>query len=163
MKKGKDVFIAPNATVIDKVSLGDNSSVWFGAVIRGDVEQINIGDRTNIQDLAVIHADPGMPANIGNEVIVGHSAIVHGASVDDNTLIGMRATILNNAKIGKFCIIGANALVTENTVIPDYSVVMGSPGKVVKTLGEEHTMMIKANAAHYVALAKKYLDGEFDY
>ena len=162
MKKGESVFIAPNATVIGNVELGDNASVWFGSVIRGDVEKIIIGERSNIQDLSVVHADPGMPAIIGKEVIVGHSAIVHGAIIGDNTLIGMRATILNNAKIGKFCIIGANSLITENTEIPDFSVVMGSPGKVVKQLSEEHQMMVKANAIHYVELAKAYIAGKFD-
>ena len=156
------VFIADNARVIGQVELGDDCSVWFGAVIRGDVEKITIGRASNIQDLAVIHADPGVPTNIGEEVVVGHGAIVHGATVDDNSLIGMRATLLNNSKVGKYCIIGAHSLVTEGTVIPDYSIVMGSPAKVVKTLNEHQKMMVKANAAHYVALSKKYLNGDYD-
>ncbi|MEO1051609.1 MAG: gamma carbonic anhydrase family protein [Bacteroidota bacterium] len=161
MTKGNNVFIAPTATIIGDVVLGDNSSVWFGAVVRGDVEQIKIGNNTNIQDLSVIHADPGVRAIIGNEVIVGHSAIVHGAEIGDNTLIGMRATILNHSKIGKYCVIGANTLITEKTEIPDFSVVMGSPGKVVKEVSPEHRAKIKANAQHYVDLASAYLEGKF--
>jgi len=157
VRKENDVFIAPNATVIGNVELNDNSSVWFGAVLRGDNDKITIGKRTNIQDNAVIHVDPGFPVNIGEDVIVGHAAIIHGASIGNNTLIGMRATVLNGAIIGNFCIIGAHALVTERMVIPDYSVVMGSPGKVVKQLTEKQIESVKKNAEVYMELAKKYL------
>ncbi|MCX6350926.1 MAG: gamma carbonic anhydrase family protein [Bacteroidetes bacterium] len=155
--KGKDVFIAPNATVIGNVQIGDNSSVWFGAILRGDNDLIKIGDRTNIQDGAIIHVDPNVPVSIGDEVIVGHAAIIHGATVGNNTLIGMRATLLNNSKIGNWCIIGAHALVTEGTIIPDFSVVMGSPAKVVKQLTEEQKIKVKKNAEVYVKLAKEYI------
>lgn len=158
VKKEKDVFIAPNATVIGDVELGENSSVWFGAVLRADNDKISIGKRTNIQDNAVIHVDPGMPVTIGDEVIVGHAAIVHGATIGDNTLIGMRSTILNGAIIGKFCIIGAHTLVTEYMEVPDFSMVLGSPGKIVKQLGPVHFEAIKKNAAVYVELAKKYME-----
>ncbi len=156
------VFIADTARVIGDVVLGENCSVWFGAVIRGDVEKISIGSSTNIQDLAVIHADPGVPTHIGREVVVGHGAIVHGATIGNNSLIGMRATLLNNSKVGKYCIIGAHSLITEGSIIPDYSIVMGSPGRVVKTLNQQQKEMIKANAAHYVALSKKYMSGHFN-
>jgi carbonic anhydrase/acetyltransferase-like protein (isoleucine patch superfamily) len=161
MVKGREVFIAKNATVIGNVELGANSSVWFGAVIRGDGDKIKIGERTNVQDLSIIHVDPGVPVTIGNEVIIGHASIVHGASIGDNTLIGMRSTIMNHAKIGKYCVIGAHALVTEGMEIPDYSVVMGSPAKIVKTIREEDREKLRLNALHYVELAKKYLSGEF--
>lgn len=160
--KYENVFIADNARVIGNVALGEDCSIWFGAVIRGDVEKITLGPATNVQDLAIIHADPGVPTTIGREVVIGHGAIVHGASVDDNSLIGMRATLLNHSKVGKYCIIGAHSLVTEGTVIPDFSIVMGSPAKVVKTMTDQQKIMVKANAAHYVALSKKYLEGQFD-
>lgn len=162
MKKGKDVYVAPNATLIGRVNLGDESSVWFGAVLRGDNDDINVGARSNIQDGCIVHVDPGVPVNIGEDVVVGHSAIVHGATVGDNSLIGMRATLLNHVKVGKYCIIGAHSLLTEGTEIPDYSVVMGVPGKVVKQLTPEQAEKIKKNAASYVALGKRYLAEEFE-
>jgi carbonic anhydrase/acetyltransferase-like protein (isoleucine patch superfamily) len=120
------VFVAPNASVMGDVTFGKGVSVWYGAVIRADVEKIIIGDNTNIQDTAVLHADPGDPTIIGESVTVGHGAIVHGAVVGDGSLIGMRATVLNKAKIGKGCIIGAHALVTEKMEIPDYSLAVTS-------------------------------------
>jgi carbonic anhydrase/acetyltransferase-like protein (isoleucine patch superfamily) len=160
VKKANGVFIAPNATVIGDVNLGPNVSVWFGAVIRGDSDSISIGENSNIQDNCVLHVDPGKPVNIGKEVIVGHSAIIHGASIGDNTLIGMRATLLNNVKVGKWCIIGANALLTEGTEVPDYSVVLGSPGKVVRQVAEEDKVRIKRNAEAYVELGRRYLERE---
>lgn len=157
IQKGKDVFIAPSATVIGNVSLGDESSVWFGAVIRADKDQINIGRRTNIQDQAVLHVDPGFPIELGDDVIVGHAAVVHGAKVANNVLIGIHSTVLNGAEIGEFSIIGANALITSGTKIPPYSLVLGSPAKVVKTLSEDHVKGIVRNAEVYVELAKEYL------
>jgi carbonic anhydrase/acetyltransferase-like protein (isoleucine patch superfamily) len=156
VNKEEEVFIAPNAIVIGDVKIGKNSSIWFNAVIRADNDSITIGERSNIQDGCIIHVDPGFPVVIGNEVILGHAVILHGAQVSDNTLIGMRATILNGAKIGKWCIIGANTLVTENMEIPDYSVVLGSPGKIVKQVTEKQIEKIKRNADVYVKLAKKY-------
>ncbi|MEX0967832.1 MAG: gamma carbonic anhydrase family protein [Bacteroidia bacterium] len=159
VKLGKEVFMAPTATVMGEVTLGDHCSVWFGAVLRSDKDKITVGDRTNIQDNAVIHVDPGVPVTIGHEVIIGHSAIVHGSVIGDNTLIGMGATILNNCRIGQFCVIGANALITEGSEIPDFSVVLGSPGKVVKQLNEEQKEAVRQNAEVYVQLAQKYLHG----
>lgn len=154
-------FIAQNATVVGKVSLGEDSSVWYSAVIRADVEEIIIGKRTNIQDGAILHADFGEPTIIGDSVTVGHGAIVHGAAVGDGTLIGMHSTILNRAKIGKYCIIGACALVTEGMEIPDYSMVLGVPAKVVKQLSPEYAEKLLESAAHYVEMAKRHQSGEF--
>lgn len=161
MTKGKDVFVASNATLIGKVYLADESSVWFGAILRGDGDEIHVGARSNLQDGCIVHVDPGMPVNIGEDVVVGHGAIIHGASVGNGSLIGMRATLLNGVKVGKGCIIGAHSLLTEGTEVPDYSVVMGVPGKVVKQLTPEAAEKIKANAARYVELGKRYLAGEF--
>ena len=155
--KGQDVFIAPNATVIGDVELGDESSIWFGAVLRGDSDKIRIGNRTNIQDNAVVHCDPNDPAIIGDNCIIGHNAIVHGATLKNNVLVGMNATILNKAIVGEYSIIGANALVTAGTVIPPYSLVLGSPAKVVKTLSENQIQGIRDNAVVYVQKAKEYV------
>lgn len=155
--KGNDVWIADTARVFGRVTLGDECSVWFGAVLRGDGDTISIGNRSNVQENAVIHVDPGFPVSIGDNCIIGHAAIVHGATLANNVLVGMHATILNGASIGSFCIIGANALVTEGTVIPDYSVVMGSPGKVVKQLTPEQIEKVKRNAQAYVDLSREYL------
>ncbi len=158
IKKGKEVWIADTARVFGKVTLGDNCSIWFSAVLRGDADEIILGNNSNVQECAVIHVDPGFPAIIGDDCIIGHGAIVHGATLANNVLVGMHATILNGAKIGNFCIIGANALVTESTVIPDYSIVMGSPGKVVKQISDEHIEKIKRNAQAYVELSKAYIE-----
>lgn len=154
-------FIAPNACVMGDVSLGEDVSVWYSAVIRADVEKIVIGNRTNIQDGAILHADFGEPTVIGENVTVGHGAIIHGASVGDYSLIGMRATILNRAKIGKYCIIGANSLVTEGTEIPDYSMAVGTPARVIKTLPAEVAEKLATSAAHYVEMAKEHHTGKF--
>ena len=158
VKVGKDVFIAPNATLLGDITLGDNCSVWYGAVLRADSDKIKVGDRTNIQDGVIFHTDPGMTIEVGKENIIGHGAIVHGCTIGDNNLIGIRAVILNKAKIGNCCIIGANALVTENMVVPDYSMVLGSPGKVVKTLPPETIERMKLGAAFYVHEAMQYLE-----
>ena len=134
---GDDFFVAPTADVIGRVILEKHVSIWFGAVIRGDVEEIRIGENSNVQDLSVLHADPGHPLVIGKNVTVGHKVMLHGCSIGDNSLIGINSIILNGAKIGKNCLIGANSLVTEGTVIPDNSLVMGSPAKVKKELGPD--------------------------
>ncbi len=155
--KGEHVWIADTARVFGKVILGDECSVWFGAVLRGDNDWIKVGNRTNIQDNVVIHVDESFPVTIGNECIIGHGAIMHGATLGNNVLVGMHATILNGAKIGNFCIIGSNALVTENADIPDYSVVMGTPAKVVKQLTETQIENVKQNAINYVKLSKEYI------
>ncbi len=160
VKKGKQVFIAPNATVIGDVTLGDNASVWYQAVIRGDSDSIRIGYRTNIQDGSIIHVDPDVPVDIGHDVILGHAAIVHGATIGNHSLIGMRATVLNHAKIGNFCIVGAHSLVTENKTFPDYSLIMGSPAKVVRQLTDEEIAKVKQNAETYVQKGLEYLGHE---
>ncbi len=157
-KYDKSIFIAPNATVLGDVEIGNESSIWFGAVMRGDSDKISIGNKSNIQDNAVLHADPGYPCIIGDECIVGHSAIVHGAKLSNHVLVGMRATILNGAEIGEYSIIGAGALVTENMKIPPYSVVMGMPAKVIKTVTEEQKIKIINNAEAYVKLSRVYIE-----
>lgn len=153
---GEGAWVAPTAVVIGSVVLEPRSSVWFGAVVRGDNDVITIGEETNIQDGAVLHTDPGLRLNLGRGVTVGHQAMVHGCDVGDHSLVGIHSIILNRAKIGRFCIIGANALVTEGKEIPDYSVVMGSPGKVVKTLGPGDEAMLKMLAASYVANSRRF-------
>lgn len=149
-------WIADSAQVIGDVVLGDNVSVWFGAVIRGDNATIKLGDNTNIQENCVIHTDAGIVVDIGKGVTVGHLAMLHGCTIGDNSLIGIGAVILNNAAIGKNCIIGANALVTENMQIPDNSLVVGSPAKVVKTLDHDKIEMLKLSASHYVKKANDF-------
>lgn len=157
VKKGKRVFIAENATVIGDVKMGDESSAWYGSVIRGDSDIINIGHRSNIQDNAVVHVDPGFPVTIGNSVTVGHNAIVHGAYVNDFVIVGMGAIILNEARIGKYSIVGAGSLVTGGKEFPEYSLILGSPAKRVRSLTEEEVESIKKNAAVYVEKASKYM------
>lgn len=155
--KGQRVFIAPNATVIGKTILGDDVSIWFGAVIRADGDTVTIGSRTNIQDNSVVHVDPGFPVSIGHDCIIGHLSIVHGATLGNHVLVGMHSTIMNGAEIGDFCIIGANSLITAGTKIPPYSLVMGAPAKVIKQLNEEQIEAIKQNAESYVKLKDEYL------
>lgn len=140
------------------VELGTDTSVWFGAVIRGDSDKIRVGDRTNIQDNAVLHADPGFPCLIGKNCIIGHGAIVHGARLSDHVLIGMNAVVLNGAEIGEYCMVGANALVTSGAVIPPFSLVLGSPAKVAGTIDREKQAAIRQNADVYVEKAKKYAE-----
>ena len=152
-------FIAPSASVIGSVILQDNVSVWFNAVIRGDNEPIRIGTNSNIQDGAVLHTDPGAPLTIGRDVTVGHLAMLHGCSIGDGSLIGIQCVILNHAVIGRNCLIGAHTLITEGKVIPDNSLVLGSPGKVVRTLSTAEVAAIYANAAHYTDNLKRYLSG----
>jgi carbonic anhydrase/acetyltransferase-like protein (isoleucine patch superfamily) len=149
-------WIAPTATVVGDVRLGEQASVWFGAVIRGDCDFVAVGDRTNVQDLACLHADPGFPCQVGNDVTIGHAAIVHGATVEDEVLIGIRATILNGARIGRGSLIAAAALVTEGSVIPPGSLVMGVPGKVVRQVNDSDLERIRHGSAHYVAAAAAF-------
>ena len=151
-----DSWVAPNAIIIGKVKLEKNSSIWFNAVLRGDIEKIVIGENSNIQDGSVLHTDPGYPLTVGKGVTVGHMVMLHGCEVSDDTLIGIGSTILNKAKIGKNCIIGANTLVTENKVIPDNSLVLGSPGKVVRKVTDDEIKVIRENAKHYVTNSKRY-------
>lgn len=162
VSKGKEVFIADTARVIGNVTLEDEVSIWFGAVLRGDGDKINIGKRSNIQDQATVHVDPGYPVNIGSECIIGHGAIVHGATLSNNVLVGMHATILNGAEIGEFSIIAAGALVTEGMKIPPYSLVAGIPGKILKSINEVQVEKIRKNAETYVKLSKSYIGSRFD-
>ncbi len=156
--EGEGHYIAPNAAVIGDVLMKANSSVWFSAVIRADVEYIEIGEGANVQDGAVLHADPGTPCILGPHVTVGHNAMVHGASVGEGTLIGINAVVLDGAVIGKNCLIGAGALVTGGTEIPDNSLVLGAPAKVKATLGEAQIAAMRAGAAHYVKNAEYFLN-----
>lgn len=154
--RGQDVFVADGARVIGSVVLGDNSSIWFGVVIRGDNDLITIGEHSNVQDNAVLHTDSGIPLTLGKGVTVGHNAMLHGCTVGDYSLIGINAVVLNGAKIGKHCIIGANALVPENMEIPDGSLVVGSPAVIKRQLNERQCKMLEGSAAHYVHNAKRY-------
>ena len=154
---GAHHFIAPTATVIGSVVLEAESSVWFNTVIRGDNDIIAIGARTNIQDGSVLHADAGVPLTVGKEVSVGHQAMLHGCTIGDGSLIGIQAVVMNRAVIGRECIIGAGALITEGKTIPDRSLVVGSPGRVVRAVTEEEAAWIRQNADHYVQQARRYL------
>jgi len=152
----ENVYIAPNASVIGTVELKKDSSVWFGATLRGDTDWIRVGEGSNIQDGAVLHTDPGIELILGKGVTVGHLAMVHGCVVGDYSLIGIGATILNHAKIGKYCVIGANALVTEGKEIPDYSLVMGSPAKVVRTMDEDAAKRLHLQALTYIMNGSRF-------
>jgi carbonic anhydrase/acetyltransferase-like protein (isoleucine patch superfamily) len=147
---GNDVYIARTAVVLGDVTLGDHSSVWYGALLRGDIHRIEIGHHTNIQDLVVVHLADEFPCLIGNWVTVGHSAIVHACTVGDETLVGMGACILDGAVVGRQCLIGAKALVTPGTRIPDGSMVLGAPGKVVRALSDQEREQLKYWAEKYV-------------
>lgn len=149
-------YIAKGARVIGNVELGDNTGIWFNAVVRADQSKIHIGTNSNIQDNCTVHVEKNLDVWIGDGVTVGHNAIVHGCTVGDNTLIGMGAIIMNRAVIGKDCIIGAGAIVTEGTVIPDRSLVIGAPGKVKRELTDEEIASIAENAARYVHEAEEY-------
>jgi carbonic anhydrase/acetyltransferase-like protein (isoleucine patch superfamily) len=152
-------WVAPTATLIGKVLLGEEASVWFGAVLRGDNEPIVIGTGSNVQDLSVIHTDMGFPATIGEGCTIGHRAMLHGCAIGDNSLVGMGAIILNGATVGRNCLIGAGALIPEGKTIPDNSVVLGAPGKVVRELDSAAEAMLKRAAAAYVANWKRYAAG----
>ena len=160
-KNSGENWVAPNATIIWDVTLEKNSSVWFNAVIRGDNENIHVGEGSNVQDGSVLHTDPGCPLRIGKDVTIGHIVMLHGCTIGDNSLIGIGAVILNNAKIGKNCIIGAKALITENKEIPDNSLVVGAPGRVVRKLTDEEIGKINENAKHYQDNWKRYVKTVF--
>ena len=151
-------WIADSADVIGKVVLYDNASVWFGAVLRGDNELIIVGKNSNIQDGCVCHTDMGFPLTIGADVTIGHRASLHGCTIGDGSLIGMGATVLNGAKIGANCIIGAHALIPEGKEIPDNCLVVGMPGRVVKTLDEKTAVMLKKLSQNYVANHRRFRD-----
>jgi len=151
-------YVAPGAQIIGSVELGADCSVWFNAVIRGDNDQITIGSGSNIQDGCVLHVDAGFPMRIGRNVTVGHKVMLHGCTIGDGSLIGMNAVVLNGAKIGQNCLVGANALVTEGTEIPDGSLFLGSPGKVVKSLDENAIAQLGNAARHYQDKINLYQD-----
>ena len=158
-KKPKNLgenWVAPNAVVIGDVTLEKNTSVWFNTTLRGDIENIHIGEGSNIQDGSVLHTDPGYPLKVGKNVTIGHLVMLHGCTIGDNSLIGIGAVILNNVKIGKNCIIGAKSLITENKEIPDNSLVVGSPGKVIRNLTNEEIQAVEKNAIRYQENWKKY-------
>ena len=152
-------WVAENATVLGRVILKENASVWFNAVLRGDNDPIEIGENSNIQDGSVLHTDHGVPLTIGNNVTVGHMVMLHGCTIGDGTLIGIGSTILNRAKIGKNCIIWAHSLIPEGKEIPDNSLVMGAPGKVVRELDDGAAQMIAASAKVYVENWKRFKSG----
>ena len=151
-----DYYVANNATVLGKVKLCKDSSVWFGAILRGDTELITIGERSNVQDGSVLHTDLGFPLDIGKDVTIGHKVMLHGCTIGDGSLIGINSVVLNGAKIGEGCLIGANTLITEGTEIPDGSLVMGSPGKVRGELNEDQKNNLILSAHHYVDNSKRF-------
>ncbi len=151
-----DAWVAPDANVIGNVVLEAGTSVWFGSTLRGDNEVIHVGAGSNVQENCVFHTDIGFPLVIGVNCTIGHKAMLHGCTVGDNSLIGMGATVLNGAKIGKNCLIGAGALITENKIIPDGSLVMGAPGKVVRQLDDTAIQALTASALHYAQNAARF-------
>ena len=152
-------WVADEATLIGKVSVEADASIWFGAVIRGDNEPIMVGAGTNVQENSVLHTDMGYPLTIGANCTIGHRAMLHGCTIGEGTLIGMGATVLNGARIGKYCLIGACALITEGKEIPDGSLVMGAPGRVVRQLDETARAKLLASAAGYQANARRFKSG----
>jgi carbonic anhydrase/acetyltransferase-like protein (isoleucine patch superfamily) len=157
MENNKDsIVICPGAQVIGDVELGEDVSIWHGAVLRGDTDSIKIGNRSNVQDNCVVHCTKGFPVEIGDNVSVGHGAVVHGCRLDDNVLIGMNATVLNGAHISKNSIVGAGAVVSEGKEFPEGSLILGVPAKAVKQLTDDQVEMIQNNADNYVRLSKQY-------
>ncbi len=149
-------WVAPTASVIGRVRLGKDVSIWWNAVLRGDMDLISIGEGSNIQDGAILHTDAGIQLELGRHVTVGHRAMLHGCTVGDHTLIGIGATVLNRARIGRNCLIGAHALVTEGMEIPDDSLVLGAPAKVIKQVTPQQQFVLEHSAPHYVENAKRY-------
>lgn len=159
--QSNNYWVAPNATLIGKVILHENASVWYNVVIRGDNEPIIIGENSNVQDGSILHNDVGIPLTIGKNVTIGHMAMLHGCEIGDNSLIGIGAVILNRAKIGKNCIIGAKALIPEGKEIPDNSLVMGAPGKIIREVTPEMAQGLLASALHYVGNWQRYKKNGF--
>jgi carbonic anhydrase/acetyltransferase-like protein (isoleucine patch superfamily) len=155
-------FRAHNATIVGDVKAGENSSFWFSSVVRGDVAPVVIGRRTNVQDCAVVHCDTDVPNIIGDDVVIGHGAVVHGKFVGDGSLIGMGATLLSRSVIGRECLIAAGAVVAPDMIVPDGMVVMGVPGKIVRPVSEKDLKYMRWLRGHYVELAEKYVRGEFE-
>ena len=156
---GQRYWVAETAAVIGRVRLKTDASVWFGSVLRGDNEWIELGERTQIQDNATLHTDPGFPIVIGHDCVIGHNVVLHGATIADNSLIGMGAIVLNGAKIGKNCLVGAGALVTEGKQFPDGSLIVGAPARVIRTLDEKAAAEIARAADIYVRRWQRYAKG----
>ena len=152
----KDVFVAPSADVVGDVTIGAGASVWYGAVLRGDAEHVEIGAGTNVQDGAVGHADPGFPLSVGRNVTIGHRAIVHGARIEDGALIGMAAVVLNGAKVGAGALLAAGALLPEGKEVPPGSLAAGAPARVLRQLRPEEVEWLRRSAEHYQELAAAY-------
>lgn len=156
---GSGVWIAPDAHVIGEVVLGDNVGVWFGTVIRGDTSLITVGSGTNVQDGTMLHSDYGVPLTIGDDCTIGHHAILHGCTIGNRVLVGMGATVLNQAAIGDECVIGANALITEGKAFDPGSLIVGAPARVVRQVTESERQLLRASAAHYADKAQRYAAG----
>ncbi|HEY6136111.1 MAG TPA: gamma carbonic anhydrase family protein [Rubrivivax sp.] len=156
---GANAWVADNATVIGRVTLGADVSIWYGTVVRGDTDGITIGRGSNVQESSVLHADPGFPLTIGDDVTVGHQVMLHGCSVGDGSLIGIGAVVLNGARIGKHCLVGAGALVTEGKVFPDGSLIVGAPAAVKRALTTEQIEGLLRTAQHYVDNARRHRNG----
>ena len=152
-------WVAPCATLLGKVTLHQDANIWFGAVLRGDNEEIVIGEGSNVQDLSMMHTDMGFPLTVGRNCTIGHKAIIHGCTIGDGSLIGMGATVMNGAVIGKNCLVGAGALIAEGKQIPDGSLVLGAPGKVMRALDEKAQQQISYAANHYVENSRRYRNG----
>jgi len=152
-------WISPSATLIGRVRLKEDASIWFGAILRADDDVIEIGARTNIQDGAILHVDPGYPLTIGDDCTIGHRAMLHGCTIGGTTLIGMSATILNGAQIGRHCVIGAGTLIPEGKVIPDNSLVVGAPGRVVRQIDDAEVSKLAEAAGRYVTRWRRYVGG----
>jgi carbonic anhydrase/acetyltransferase-like protein (isoleucine patch superfamily) len=156
---GGEYWIAPNAVVLGDVTLKKNASIWFGAVLRGDNDPIVVGENSNIQENSVLHTDVGQPLTIGDNVTVGHMVMLHGCAIGDGSLVGIGSIILNGARIGRGCLIGANTLITEGKEFPDHCMILGSPGKVARTLSPEQSAALAMGAAHYVENWKRFREG----
>ena len=159
VKLPENYFIAKSAIVIGNVALGNDVSIWFNVVIRGDSESIVIGDESNIQDGTVIHTDPGYPMTLGKGVTIGHKAMLHGCTIGDFSLVGINAVVLNGAQIGSHCIVGANSLVKENMEIPDGSLVVGSPAKIIRRVSSEQKNALELQSQHYVRNGRRFKEG----
>ena len=158
-KVAEDAWVAPGAHVVGRIVLGARASVWFGAALRGDNEEIFVGEGSNLQENVVCHTDMGFPLTIGRDCTIGHKAMLHGCTLGDETLVGMGATVLNGARVGRNCLIGAGALVTEGKEIPDRSLVVGMPGKVVRELTDAEVEGLRLSAKHYQERAARFRAG----
>ncbi|MDH6168219.1 carbonic anhydrase/acetyltransferase-like protein (isoleucine patch superfamily) [Variovorax boronicumulans] len=156
---GTGAWVADSAEVIGNVKLGENASIWFGAVLRGDNETMTIGRNSNVQDMSMLHSDPGSPLTVGENVTIGHQVMLHGCTIGDNSLIGIQAVVLNNAKIGRNSIVGAGSVVTEGKEFPDNSLIFGSPAKVMRTISDEDAARLRHGSEHYVQNAVRYAKG----